>query len=37
MSKKGKVVYSGSVGTPYQSGVKPDSRRKLNQKKKKKK
>ena len=35
MSKK--VVYSTSIGTPYKSGVKPETRRKHNQKKKGKK
>ena len=32
-----KIVYSGSVGNPYQAKIKPDTRRKFNQKKKAKK
>tara|TARA_R100000781_G_scaffold114963_1_gene88144 strand:+ start:1266 stop:1385 length:120 start_codon:yes stop_codon:yes gene_type:complete len=27
---KPKVVYSGSIGGPWQSSIKPDNRRKLN-------
>jgi len=34
MSKKKKIVYSSSIGGPYQSSVKPDTRRKHNKKKK---
>ena len=33
MSKKKKIVYSSSIGEPY-NGVKPDTRRKHNKKKK---
>jgi len=32
-----KIVYSGSIGNPYQAKVKPDTRRKFNTKKKGKK
>ena len=32
-----KIVYSGSIGNPYQAKVKADTRRKFNQKKKGKK
>ena len=32
-----KVVYSSSVGKPWQSEIKPDSRRKINSDKKRKK
>ena len=32
-----KVVYSGGIGNPHNAKVKPDTRRKFNQKKKGKK
>ena len=37
MSKKKNIVYTDSIGNPYHGEVKPDTRRKHNQKKKGKK